>query len=190
MAKQEKILSEEERSFAAKLIEKTRSVALRRMAARLGKYAAMHLPDCENELWLVLCIQVKRLMVHENPEAWVYKTASNVAINYFKQLTKEENATKELSLYEEYIPSGEMSLEERVVNDLLWDEWEKTDYRRSLLDRLSDSEKQLYRLHFINKLPASEIAPILHKTPEAVYTALSRLRKKLIADIHLFKERS
>ena len=167
---------EEENAFILDLIARTRAISRRRMARILGVFARREIEDCEAELWLLVCTKAPSLRTHENPDGWVYVAADHVAQACFRRCAKEENGAAS--------PDGEPDdasgrgylLEDRVINDLLYEEWEKGGYKERLLALLNKNERMLYDLRYREKLSFEEIA--------AVQMALSRLRKKIVSALY------
>ena len=181
------MLNDEERAFVSALMERMRLPAKRRMAQKLGAFRNAALEDCEAELWLLVCIEAKRLMKHENPDGWVSVAAVNIALNCVKmQIRKERLAHSDEGLLDE-AASDEMPVDERVVNDLLFERWEKENFKAKLLSLLTSKEKELYDLRYVEKKSFEEISAKTGRSQEAVQMALSRIRKKIISEIRHYR---
>ena len=176
-------LNKTDEAFILSLIERTRAISRRRMARILGAFTARELEDCEAELWLLLCTKAPALRVHENPDGWVFLAADHIAQSAFRRCAKEDNRTSDLD--DEQFSSSDRaySLEERVINDLLYAEWEREGYKERLLSQLKSRERELYELRYTEGLSFEEIGKKTGQSSAAVQMALSRIRKKIIAAI-------
>lgn len=97
---------------------------------------------------------------------WLYMIAKNTIIDYFRKPQK----TVPLK---ESLPYDGDSIEEKLIKD-----HEVKDLKHAL-NLLTDEQKQVITLKYIEEMPNYEIAKILDKNEEAVRALQSRALKKL-----------
>lgn len=145
---------------------------------RMGD-ARISADDCVQEAFLVY---YNRLLSGEdivNPRAYLYRTADNFVKRAVEAYGRAVKRT---------VPLDEA--EELLSEDLPFDT-ENTDYdalAQTLLNTLSEQEKQFYKLKYIERLPLSEIAERLEISPTAAAKRSSRLRKHITEKLKDFIE--
>lgn len=100
-----------------------------------------------------------------NPKAFLYKTARNLIIDYYRDKSKNNF----LSLEE--IPEAKDS-NPSFFDQILKDE--KIALIKSALQELKEEYQEVITLRYLNGLSIKEISQILEKSPEAIRTSLSR----------------
>lgn len=128
--------------------------------------------DCVQEAF---CVYYKRLLngeQFENPRAFLYKTANNMVLRakeeYFKSLKhiKALDDAENVAVYDEEIFDKDIDLDIDAVKDIL-------------ISKLSDSEKELYQMKYVQGKSLKEIGEYLNIPPSAVANRTSRLRSKV-----------
>lgn len=146
---------------------------------RLGEAAGMT-EDCVQETFLIYYNKLLDGQTFENVRAFLYKTADIMVKRAKEKYYKNAKRHKDIDDVDES-QGREMDFDEIAFRDL--------DYDRAkdiLLEMLTDSEKELYRLKYVEKKSLKEIGEILKIPASAVANRTSRLRgkvKKLIEPI-------
>lgn len=145
--------------------------------ARLGAREAAD--DCVQEAFIVFYNRLLGGEKFENPRAFLYRTADN-----FVKRQKRESASelRHRALLEEAENIG-------VTDDEYFSRIELIDYEecaKSLIELLSDEEKQLYELRYIRKTGVEEIAETLGISRPAASMRLMRLRNKVKDMVYSF----
>ncbi len=136
---------------------------------RLGKYES-HAHDCVQDAFIVLYNKLTDGENIENPRAFLYRTADNFIRRTVKECSKQ--LKRNVSLDDvSAITSSSVS----VINDTL--DYEKC--AEALIDMLSDYDKQIYIMKYIEKLSIGEIAVSLNISPAAAAKRLQRMRDKI-----------
>lgn len=136
---------------------------------RMGD-ARISADDCVQEAFLVYYNRLLSGENIENPRAYLYRTTDN----FLKRAVEDYARTAKRTVPLE-------KAEEIQFHDLPFDT-ANTDYdalAETLLNTLSEQEKQFYKLKYIEQLPLSEIAEKLEISPTAAAKRSSRLRKHI-----------
>lgn len=138
--------------------------------SRLGAREAAD--DCVQEVFIVFYNRLLEGEKFENPRAFLYRTADN-----FVKREKEKTA-RELR--------REVPLESvqdiAVTNEEYTERLDLIDYEecaKALIGLLSDEEKKMYDLRYIQKIGVEEISRILGISRPAASMRLMRLRNKI-----------
>ena len=124
--------------------------------------------DCVQEAFLVFYNRLLRGEEFEFVQAFLFKTASNLIKKRYAQLKKQE---KDISLEEvKKIPSQSADIDDRLTFE---------EYSKMISDALSDTDREIFTLRYIEELSITEIANELGLTIKNVSTRLSRMRKRL-----------
>jgi RNA polymerase sigma-70 factor, ECF subfamily len=107
-----------------------------------------------------------KLETYENPGAWLFRVATNLALNHRQRRTLPTRPTAELG--EDEGPSGEDPASDLARRDLI---------ARTLL-RLPDRRRAALILREIYGLSSGEIAGMLRVTPAAAKMTVSRAREE------------
>ena len=109
----------------------------------------------------------------ENIQAYLYKTARNLVIDFYREKGKVQIVSAENPL----IPDPSQNLEEkaRLSSDL--------DQIRQALTNLKEDYQNVIIWHYLDDLPISEISQMLDRTEEAtrvlLHRALNALRNEI-----------
>ncbi len=136
---------------------------------RMGD-AAVSADDCVQEAFLVYYNKLLSGEKIQNPRAFLYRTTDN----FLKQAIERYVRTRDRTVPLE-------DAETVSVSDLPFDPSD-LDYDRLaaiLIETLSSDEQTLYRMKYVDRLPLSEIAEILHISPAAAAKRTSRLRSTI-----------
>ncbi len=153
--------------------------------SRIFKYilaATGNKEQTENLTQEVFYIALKkgdRFLQHDIPEAFLYKTAKNLVLEYFRKSKKY--ITEELD--------ENISLPQSDVFNLICQQYDDRvnieAYRHKVLDMLSVEDRQLYDAHYKDRLPMREISKNMQMTETAIRMRYVRLRKRIR---HLIKQ--
>ena len=130
--------------------------------------------DITNEVFILLCEKWDSLQ-KENIKAWLYRTAENLLKQFFRKNNK---------LHEEVIYIDD--LDDSTKNNLTYEQdFENINnddieiYKNEILNKLSESEKELFNLVFTERLPYIEICEQYSISRENLKKRLYRLRQKI-----------
>ena len=148
--------------------------------AKTGKKEAAE--DITQDVFLIAFQKGDKFLCHEKPIAFLYTTAKNLVLEYYKksrtnevELLESEQAAFEKDAYEELC-----SMKSGSINE--------ADYRKQVLQKLKPKELDLYRKYYIDKKPMSVIAKELQMSETAIRMKYVRIRKKvrkIVADLRL-----
>ena len=138
--------------------------AVRRYSER--RVAPSYVDDVVSETWAIAW----RRFDLANPFGlpWLYKVAHNVIGNVYKRRSRDLGLVDRLRL-----PDGRDESTDPRVEDL-----------RLALARLPTKDREVISLAYWEDLTAAEIATVMSTTEEAIWTRLSRAKKKLRANLH------
>lgn len=114
-------------------------------------------------------------LLHENPPAFLYRTARNLTLTYLK---RQRLYTSDY--LDEYISDGEADLCEQIVRDRD-KQIDESVYTGQVLGCLNDKQQSLYALRFIDRKPISDIASEMGVNEPAMRMRLVRLRREICA---------
>ena len=107
----------------------------------------------------------------EYPEAFLYRSAKNALIDYYK---KEKTSSLDLLVESGYDPASYKDIDDVLKRDDI-------QSIRSLLQELSEDERQIIFLRYAEEKPIEDIAILYGKTANAMTVAIHRIIKKLKA---------
>lgn len=129
--------------------------------------------DLTQEVFLIAYKQGKKFEKHEKPEAFLYTTAKNLVLAYFRKSKKEilmepdENLSdKEGDIFQQLCKSYEDSIETEK-------------YKAEVLKYLSEQNRQLYHKYYIQHQAMREIAAEMGASETAIRMKYVRLRKEV-----------
>nr|MDD5837974.1 sigma-70 family RNA polymerase sigma factor [Eubacteriales bacterium] len=135
--------------------------------------------DCVQETFIVLLKNMNNGNQINNPRAFLYKTANNFILQKIDRQKKEKEHNVPLAIDDlEIADNSELT----VDNKINFDEFEK-----KLDELLSDKEKELFKLRFIDDKKISDISLELNITPANCTVRISRLRQKIINNLNDFR---
>jgi RNA polymerase sigma-70 factor (ECF subfamily) len=121
--------------------------------------------DTFTKTWLYLASGKKI----EYDEAFLYRTARNAVIDYFK---KSKSASLDSLMEAGFDPGTNRTVDEVLREDDI-------DTVRNLLESLDEESKQIIFLRFTEEKPIEEIASLYGKTVNAMTVRIHRIVKKL-----------
>ena len=128
--------------------------------------------DCVQEAFLVFSERLYGGEEFENPRAFLYRTAENFVKRRQEQITRETGRNVPLETAEDSSVSDEIYTE--TLNSIDFDVLAKR-----LIDELSEDEKTLYNLRYIQNTRVDEIALTLNISRPAASMRLARLKAKI-----------
>jgi RNA polymerase sigma-70 factor (ECF subfamily) len=105
----------------------------------------------------------------EYPEAFLYRTAKNALIDYYK---KQKSSSLDTMMDAGFDPESTKDLDEIDRNDEIAD-------IRALLEELDEESRHIIYLRFTEEKPIEEIALLYDKSPNAMTVHIHRIIKKL-----------
>lgn len=137
--------------------------------------------DITQEVFLIAYKKGNGFLSHENPVAFLYVSAKNLLLDYFRETTKS------VSLEEQEIVDVRGDIFEQIRIEHA-DSIDESIYLKQVLGRLNDKERRLYELYYVFKKPMKVIARELRLNETALRMKYVRLRKKvrlIVADLDL-----
>ena len=141
--------------------------------------------DITQDVFMIAFQKGNLFLSHEKPVAFLYVTARNLILEYYKK-TKESPAGN-APLDESKITAFERDVFEELClqkSDMVDEE----NYRQQGLQKLKPKERDLYRKYYIDQKPMKAIAEEYHISETAVRMKYVRIRKKvqkIAADLKL-----
>ncbi len=118
---------------------------------------------------------------HENPPAYLYKTARNMTLTYLKQ---QQRYT--LKPIDDDIPDGEADLCDKLLRD--YDRRiDEDDYTGRIISLLDVKQQALYTERYVENRPIREIAVGQSVSETAIRMRLVRLRREIISAVKNLK---
>lgn len=147
--------------------------------AKTGKKEAAE--DITQDVFLIAFQKGDAFLHHEKPAAFLYMTARNLVLEYFKK--EKEIPVKSEILEETNLVSfpengfGRDAFEELCLLRSTAVNEEK--YRKQVLQKLKPKERDLYRKYYVDKKPMKTIAKEFQMSETAVRMKYVRIRKKI-----------
>jgi RNA polymerase sigma-70 factor (ECF subfamily) len=110
---------------------------------------------------------------HENPPAFLYKTARNLTLTYLKK-----NRRFPTGYLDENIPAGEADLCEAILRDRDR-RIDESVYAGQVIGRLDPEQRRLYALRYVDRRPIRDIAAGQGVSEPAMRMRLVRLRREI-----------
>lgn len=129
--------------------------------------------DCVQEALIVFYKRLLKGEEFEHPKAFLYRTVDNFVKEYLKEKSKAikqqvplySDEAVQLSSYEQQLENVDDKTEKEIIN--------------SLIESLSDNDKDIYISRYIDALSVKDIAEKYSISISAVTTRLLRLRQKV-----------
>ncbi len=138
--------------------------------------------DLTQEVFLIAYKKKRKFEKHEKPEAFLYKTAKNLVLAYFRKSKREiimepdENISdKEGDIFQQLCKRHEEGIEIEM-------------YKTEVIKHLSEKNKQLYHNYYVEHQAMREIAEEMGVSEAAVRMKYVRLRKevkRIVKDLKL-----
>ncbi|KPJ70758.1 hypothetical protein AMJ51_01040 [Microgenomates bacterium DG_75] len=105
----------------------------------------------------------------ENPQAFLYQTARNLVIDYYREKGKTQTVSADLTPI--------VDPRENLAEKAMWN----SDFQtiRTALAGLKEDYQNVIIWHYLDDLPISEVARLLSRTEEATRVLLHRALKNL-----------
>ena len=130
--------------------------------------------DVIQDTFVVVYKNIKKIYNHENQGGYIFRTAQNIAKNYKKELYKK--LIKEINIDDGIIEIRDYNSDIYKVMDSEINEYE---YITDIIDSLSDEDKQLYSMYYVEHKSMKDIAYILDIEYTALRMKYVRLRRKI-----------
>lgn len=127
--------------------------------------------DITQDVFLIAYKKGKKFLKHEKPVAFLYVTAKNLVSQYFKQSAK-------YNLQDVEIESDSRDVFEEICKEKA-SSFDESLYQEQVLLELTESERSLYREHYVDKKPMKVIAKELGISEPAIRMKYVRIRKKV-----------
>lgn len=121
------------------------------------------------ETFLVYFNKLKSGEQIENVRAFLYVTATNFIKKRFNEIQKQNDNLTELDDEKISVSSIDSKLDELSFNEI----------SAYIQNTLNESEKELFKLRFIDEVKIKDIASMLNITPANCSIKITRLRRKL-----------
>lgn len=137
--------------------------------------------DITQEVFLIAYKKGNSFLSHENPVAFLYVSAKNLLLDYFRETAKSA------PLEEQEIVDARGDIFEQIRMEHA-DSIDENIYLKQVIERLNEKERKLYDLYYVLKKPMKVIAKELRLNEAALRMKYVRLRKKvrrIVADLDL-----
>lgn len=144
---------------------------------RLGDLSE-HADDCVQEAFLVFQKRLNDGEVIEQPRPFLYKTVGNFIARTIKRFQDEKKRIVAID-----------NAENVASPPVIPDEFDYDKCARLIISMLSEDERELYNMKYIEQKSLNEISDILNISPSAAAMRTSRLRrqiKTIIEDLNIF----
>jgi len=135
--------------------------------------------DITNDVFELLC-QKWQTLENKNYKSWLYETAENLIKNHYKKhkrMAKKETSIDEsiaeTATYEENFDAIFENIDDIVIEK----------YKEEIIKSLSEQERELFDMKYIEKLSIVQISIILNISENNVKQRLFRVREKIKADV-------
>ncbi len=170
-----KPLDAKQKRFAEELFCDNYEILAKRVYELLRQVDPSATDDCLGNLFLTLCLSIEAVMVHENPRAWLFKTARFICLKHIRSVGYASK--KQAPLDDELADPFET--EERIIDDILYCQWKKEGLKEKLINGLNENERLILRLSVEEGLTNREIGQKLGRSEDAVRFTLYYIRKKI-----------
>ncbi len=180
----EKTLSEEQKNFAEKLFRENYKLLSKRIYNLLRNVDPSATEDCLSNLFLTLCLSIDKVMVHENPVSWMFLTARFICLKHIRSIGNETK--KNIPIDEELSKrlSDDEAMEDRIIDDILWCQWENQNVKKKLLRSLNSNEQKILELKYQEKLSNAQIGEKLGKSENAIRFTIYYIKKKITQKVY------
>lgn len=148
----------------------------------LCRYCTVRMPnntlfaeDIANEVFALLCRKWQGLE-KSDIRAWLYRAADNLLKEFFRKQAKEAKKTEYMEDMDDCTDSG--LIYEQIFDNIGDDEIEV--YKNKILSGLSQKDRKLYEMNFVERLSHKEICKELLISEETLKKRLYRLKQKTV----------
>jgi RNA polymerase sigma-70 factor, ECF subfamily len=107
-----------------------------------------------------------------NFRAWLYRIAHNTVVDYYRTFKTTVDIEKAENFASNYVNAEDLLIQEENMNEIL-----------AAISKLTDEQKSVVTLRFVEGLTNSEIAKVLDKNEEAIRALCSRGLKSLRSNL-------
>lgn len=168
-------LNAKQKRFAEELFCENYDLLSKRVCELLRNVDPSASEDCLGNLFLTLCLSIDKVMAHENPRAWLFKTARFICLKHIRNVSM---ASKRNLPLDESLADG-FPLEDSIVDEILYCQWQNEGVKEKLIAELNANEREILRLSVEEGLENGEIGKRLNKSEDAVRFTLYYIRKKI-----------
>ena len=118
--------------------------------------------DIMQETFLILLVKIDKVIEHEDPRKWLFRTARNVLLHAYRDM--KQNTTKLVELNEETVPDG-------YEQDMGLLEVFPSSFR--------PRDKQIMMMYYVDKRSIKDVADTFGISNSACKMRLLRLREEL-----------
>jgi RNA polymerase sigma-70 factor (ECF subfamily) len=150
---------------------------------RLGVYRYLYYrvgdPHTAEDLTSEVFLRMIRSLNGYHPQnvafdAWLFQIARNLSIDHYRKSGSREHLSLEEDMIADHTDDPDRNLENNLTSDVLL----------KALAKLSETQRDVIVLRFVNGLPIAQVAQALHKSENAVKAmqrrSLAKLRTTLI----------
>ncbi len=165
-------LTPEQAEFLSNLIINNKSVIAHSIKAVLTDTFSYLYEECISETYLTACENIDKVYNHENPVGWIIVTAKHTA----KRLMKAH--WRDLYVY----PLDDDIRDDKtdVTEEALYNDYIRNHTQEKLIQLLTDREKEIYNLFYIEHMDANAIGKRLNISPNTVWAVTHNIRNKII----------
>jgi RNA polymerase sigma-70 factor (ECF subfamily) len=130
--------------------------------------------DLLQDVFIIAFQKGESFLRHENPPAFLYRTARNLTLTYLK---KQRRCTDEP--LDDVTADGDTDLCEKLLRT--YDRQIDEDlYTGQVISRLEGSQQTLYALRYVERQPIRDIARSQNTSEPAMRMRLMRLRREIV----------
>jgi len=177
-------LTDEQRAFAETLFKENYKLLAKRISQLLLNVDPSAVEDCLGDVFLTLCLCVTKVMEHENPRAWLFLTARFICLKHIRNVGYATKRNTPLTDEMADTVSDSVSLEDTVLDDILWCQWQNQNVREKLISSLNKNEREILSLRFKEGLSNKEIGEKLGKSEDAVRFTVYYIKRKITEKVY------
>lgn len=133
--------------------------------------------DCVSEVLLLACEKSDTLLNHSNPGGWLVNASKNIAYNMIR---KHKNDVKNIPIDDLL----SVSSPDDVFEDMVFEDWIEKRVPKLLLSRLTNREREIYEMLFVQKKTPQEVAEELHISVNTVRNIKKSIVDKIKNDVY------
>lgn len=137
--------------------------------------------NCVHAVFDVASKNIEKLRDHENIGGWMMRSLKNIISDHYKA---QRRRTKKETLFSRMTLKHDFSFE--LWPDNIFSDSEIQEIKNGILSLLSDNEKQIYHLFYVENKSVRDISDLLCISEAATKMRLMRLRNKIYDGIKKF----
>ena len=137
--------------------------------------------NCVHAVFDVASKNIEKLRDHENIGGWMMRSLKNIISDHYKA---QRRRTKKETLFSRMTLKHDFSFE--LWPDNIFSDSEIQEIKNGILSLLSDNEKQIYHLFYVENKSVRDISDLLCISETATKMRLMRLRNKIYDGIKKF----